>query len=247
MKVLKSIIQINRKASNAFEKKFPIFKCPDFTRPMFKETVEGFISRENENGRKLKILEVGSVDRPFLKRSDTFEYHGLDIEPIDGAEEIYDRFLVQSIEDNLDETYDLIISRMVLEHVPDNTKSWQVMYDALKSNAVTVHIFPGSRHPFSIATRIVGNRIQRILIRYLRPNAKHTGYPAYYHLCSPIKLRKKLLEIGFKNIQIRHSYSANDYFKFFFPAYFAIAVFNLFMTKFGIDEFASNFYVEAEK
>ena len=247
MKFLNTFIRLNRNLSSAFEEKFPIFKCHDSTRPTFKKSVEAYLALKSKNEEKFKLLEVGSVDRPFLQKSDSFEYHGLDIEQICDAEHIYDKFFVQSIEDKLDEKYDIIISRMVLEHVPNNTKAWKEMFDGLKMNGLTVHIFPGSKHPFSIATQLVGNRIQRILIKYLRPNAKHTGYPAYYNLCSPRKLRKELHNIGFKDIHIRYAYSANDYFKFFFPAFLAIAVFNVTMTRLGISEFASNLYVETKK
>ena len=247
MNIFKKIIRLNRDLSDAFEKRFLSFKCPDKTRPAFRDTVEGYISSKIEKKEKFKLLEVGSVDRPFLEKSDCFEYHGLDVEPISGSGKIYDKFLVQSIEEKLNEKYNIIISRMVIEHVPNNSRTWKEIYNALEMEGFTVHIFPGSRHPFSIATQIVGNRIQRILIRYLRPNSKHTGYPAYYHLCTPRKLRKELSRIGFQDIRIQYSYSANDYFKFFFPAFLAIATFNLIMTRLGVSEFASNLYVEAKK
>jgi SAM-dependent methyltransferase len=245
--LLRKIIRWNREFSSWFEKKIPLLKCPDLTRPQFKESVSREIEKNSKSRKALKVLEVGSVDRPFLSANGNIEYHGLDIEDITDTEGVYDKYFIQSIEEPLQYKYELIISRMVIEHVPDNHKTWRTIYDALEPTGKTIHIFPGGLHPFSLATRLVGNKMQRILISYLRPNAKHTGYPAYYHLCTPRKLKHELENLGFRDIDISYSYSANDYFKFFFPAYLVVALLNLTLQNLKIGTFASNFYVSAKK
>lgn len=136
---------------------------------------------------------------------------------------------------------------MVLEHVPDNQRSWNTIYSALKHGGCTVHIFPSGLHPFSLATRLVGSRMQKKLIPMLRPDAKHTGYPAYYNLCNPKALKRHLLELGFSEVHVKTSYSASDYFAFFVPLFVMVVLFNIIMEKLKIQVFCSNVYVEARK
>jgi 2-polyprenyl-3-methyl-5-hydroxy-6-metoxy-1,4-benzoquinol methylase len=129
---------------------------------------------------------VGGIDRPLLEKSTTYRYIGLDIEHRDSCEEVYDQFIVQSVEHPLPGQFDLIISRTLLEHVPDNRKSFQSMANALKPGGSMVHYIPCGFHPYSLATRLVGHRLQNILIRKLRPGAASvTGYKAFYHKCTP--------------------------------------------------------------
>ena len=66
------------------------------------------------------ILEAGGIDRPMLGKSERYTYAGLDIDEKANCHEVYDELLVQSIESSVPGDYDLVISKILLEHVADN-------------------------------------------------------------------------------------------------------------------------------
>ena len=246
--MLKSFIQINRRWCDAFSSKFSGLFWPEHTRAWFEEAVKAEIKRLKSYGKPFSILEVGGIDRPFLEKGKGFEYVGMDIERRPQCDEVYDCFFVQSIEEPLEKQYDLILSRMVLEHVPNNTRSWASIHRALKPGGKAIHIFPSGYHPFSLVTRLVGNHWQKRLIRLFRPSAASvTGYPAFYNRCSPHALRHTLRQSGFVEADLRTNYAATGYFKFFFPAYLAIVLFNNLCQRTGISLFCSNIFVAVRR
>ena len=171
------------------------------------------------------ILEAGGVDRPILQKSNNYIYFGLDLENKPNCHNIYDTFLVQSIEEPLDQKFNLIISKTLLEHVPNNNKSLRVIYDALYNDGVTIHYVPCKFHFYSIILRLIGNKWQKFLIHYIRPEAETvTGYPVFFHKCSAKQIKKLCSDIGFKDITIKPYYRATDYFSFFVPFFIIIAV-----------------------
>ena len=79
----------------------------------------------------------------------------------------------------------MVISITMLEHVPNNTLAVGSMFEALKPGGVTHHYVPSNWHPYSIALRMVGPKLQKRLIATLRQAAAAvTGYPAFFDHCS---------------------------------------------------------------
>ena len=184
----------------------------------------------------------------MLKKNPEYTYDGLDIEEKDSCYEIYDHFLVQSIEDPLPRNYEVILSTTVLEHVRDNVAACDSMYRALVPGGHVHHYVPSKNHPYALCLRLVGPRLQKLLIRYLRPHTVEiTGYPTFFHHCTPGGMRALLARTGFSDIDIRPYYRANDYFAFFLPAFLAITAFENLCQRFGWSYFASGFVVSARK
>lgn len=195
-----------------------------------------------------RILEIGGIDRPLLGKSPDYFYIGLDIDFEPDCHQKYDKFLHQSIEREFHETVDLIISKTLLEHVPDNETSAKNMYTALSDGGTMIHHVPSKAHPYSLILRLVGPRLQKILIKHLRPHAlKETGYPAFFNHCSVSEMRTLLKRSGFHNIDIRPYYFATDYFSFFVPLFLLVALFENVCRKFKLSYFASAMLVTAEK
>jgi SAM-dependent methyltransferase len=195
------------------------------------------------------VLEVGGIDRPLLARNDGFAYHGLDIEEKDGCQEIYDDFMVQSIEKPVTNgAYDLIISITVLEHVPDNAAAVTNIHSALKSGGVTHHYIPAKWHPYSIALQMVGPTWQRRLIGMLRSDAVEvTGYPTFFDHCSVREMKALFLKCGFVNIDVQPYWRANDYFAFFVPLYIAVSAFENLCAYFNWTALSSGFVISAKR
>ena len=120
-----------------------------------------------------KLLDAGSTDRPVLPNTPEYTLTGLDIEHKEECEAIYDRFVVQSIEDRLPEKQDLIYSHALIEHVPDNKKAFAAIYDGLEPNGRTYHYLPSKGHPYALVLRCVGNPLLRPL--HTPPDAEVAG------------------------------------------------------------------------
>lgn len=101
MKILKDFVAWNRKISKLIQTRFPSVFPKDRTRALFNQAIEKHLkSLQSKEG--VRILEVGGIDRPFLQKSSAYEYCGLDIEVREKCYEVYDSFIVKSIEEKLE-------------------------------------------------------------------------------------------------------------------------------------------------
>ena len=180
--------------------------------------------------------------------SETYEFVGLDIDERPECARLYDRFIVQSIEDPLPVNADIILSFTLLEHVPDNKAAISVMFQGLKPDGVTHHYIPSGFHPYSLALRAIGPRLQKRLIPILRPGAEEvTGYPAFFHLCSPNKMERAFRDAGFTDVDIEPFYRAKDYFAFFTPLFVVVTLFENLCQRLNLRGLASGFVISARK
>jgi SAM-dependent methyltransferase len=242
--MIKRFVEFNRRLSRQLEQRYSGI----FNRPSHKDEL---LSRIYSDIRQLKpksILEIGGIDRPLLKKSEDYRYIGLDVEANANCSLVYDEFVVQSIEDPVPEKADMVISTTLLEHVPDNRAAIQNISESLNNGGTTHHYIPSKWHPYSVALRIVGNRIQRILIPVIRPNSvATTGYPAFFDNCSPRSMENLFIESNLSNIEILPYYKAHHYFAFFLPAYLVVAIFENICVYFGIRTLCSGFIISASK
>ena len=107
---------------------------------------------------------------------------------------------------------------------------------------------PGKGHPYALALRLVGAKLQRRLIRMLRPKeVAISGYPAFFHHCTAAGMARLFEGVGFEGVRVSNYYRANDYFAFFFPAFVAITAFENLCRRFGWSYFASGFVISGRK
>jgi len=200
-----------------------------------------------ENG-SCSVLEAGGIDRPLLQGKQNVKYDGLDIEHKKNCVPMYDRLFVQSIEQPIPENYDLIISTSLLEHVKNNTASISRIYEALKTNGYTIHYVPSKYHPYSIMLRLVGCKLQKKLIKHLRPWAMNkTGYPVYFDKCSPKEMKELMRNQGFRSVTVLPFFRANDYFRFCFFLYILVTLWENICRKFKWEQCSSGFILKAHK
>ena len=242
---VRKFVSFNRRLSKVLDKKFPNFFGR--TRNHHKD-LKHHINELVQIKKGCRVLEVGGVDRPLLDKGEHFHYTGLDIEWRSDCDFLYDEFITQSITSPISKKFDLIISNTLFEHVEDNTKSFNVMFDALNEDGFMLHYIPSKNQFYSILTRMVGPTLQNLLIRYLRPNAmKGTGYRTYFDRCSPNEMESLCKKVGFCDVQIVPYYRATDYFAFFLPFYICVAVFEKIFEKFGWKYFACGMKIYASK
>ena len=239
---IKSFVALNRRASAWLEARVPsVFGGPDYIEELRRRIDAGIAAAKPRT-----ILEVGGIDRPLLSRKPDYKYLGLDIEERPSCHDVYDGFIVQSIEQPVRQTADMVISTTLLEHVPNNDAAIRVMYGALSPGGSTHHYLPSKWHPYSIALRLVGPVLQKRLIAVLRPDAVAiTGYPAFFDHCSPGAMAGLFRQAGFADIDIKPFYRASDYFAFFLPAYVVVALFENMCSGLGLRTFCSGFVISA--
>ncbi|TIL51517.1 methyltransferase domain-containing protein [Mesorhizobium sp.] len=242
--VLRRFIGWNRSAAAWLERRFPGI----FGAPSYKAELERRIADDIARRSPSAILEVGGIDRPLLERGKGFTYIGLDIEEKPDCYRIYDRFVVQSIEQPVDVQADMLISITLMEHVPDNRGASRSMFLVLRPGGVMHHYIPSKWHPYSVALRLVGPVMQKWLIPYLRPAAVGvTGYPAFFDHCSPSDMAKVFRSQGFVQVDAKPFYRASDYFAFFLPAYVSVALFENLCAALNWRIFCSGFVISATK
>jgi len=194
------------------------------------------------------ILEVGGIDRPLLSKAPGYSYDGMDIDEKEACYEIYDHFLVQSVEEPIAGSYQMVISMTLLEHVRDNRASIRNIHAVLAPGGTTHHYVPSSNHPYSLLLRLVGPKWQKILIRQLRPGSVgETGYPTFFDHCTVAKMTALFRETGFVDIETVPHYRAADYFAFFLPAYVAVVCFENLCRRMAWASLASGFVISARK
>lgn len=245
MNFLKHFISFNRNVCLNLNRLFPRFFLAgeNYSLDLKRHLDKAIVDFKPE-----RVLEVGGIDRPLLKKTSSFHYIGMDIESNNNCYQFYDEFVVQSVEDSINDNVQLVFSTTLLEHVKDNKKSLLNIYNALSENGLTYHYVPSKNHPYSLALRLVGPKLQKILIKHLRPHAADvTGYPAFFNLCTPLQMKNEMVKIGFKNVNVTAYYKATDYFSFFVPAYLLVAFFENIFKFFGVSVLASGFIIAAEK
>jgi hypothetical protein len=94
MSGLRRLIAGNRALCRISELRFPSF----FGFPSYQDELRRRVDASLEECSG-DVLEIGGIDRPFLSKDDQYRYVGLDIEEKPRCDDVYDRFVVQSVED----------------------------------------------------------------------------------------------------------------------------------------------------
>ena len=147
-----------------------------------------------------------------------------------------------------DNSLDLVISRSVVEHLPDNHAFTDEMYRALKPGGRCIHVLPGKNAPFSVLNRLLPNSWTKQLIKWVFPEeSNELGFVAYYDHCSAPALQKLFEQKGFHIEELRLRYYQSAYFGIVFPLYFLSALYDWCVWKIGIKTLASQILIVARK
>jgi len=240
--MIKRFVQFNRRLSARLLRRWPAtFGGDNCTEELMRR-----IRNDIATTKPTRILECGGIDRPLLGKNPAYTYIGLDIEERTECHSVYNEFLVQSVEDPIAATADMVISTTLLEHVPNNRHAVRRMHDALRPGGATHHYIPSKHHPYSILLRLLGPHLQRKLIALLRPEGMEvSGYPAFFDHCSPRHMQRVFEDAGFEQIDVKAFYRANDYFEFFVPGYLLITGFENACRRFKWTYFCSGFVISA--
>lgn len=223
VKLLSKTISLNRRLSN---------RCEAFLKKHLPHYVELSVqfseALANASQPHFKVLEIGGTNRPFYKKRQFERYDGLDIDDTADVQGMYSNYYCQSVTDDFPQSnYDLVFSQFLWEHVDDVRKAFKNVNESLCQDGRSIHLIPCGFHPYSIATRLVGNRLQKKLITWVRPHTAYaTGYPVYFDHCSWLGFRRLANEQRWNDVSITYFFRGEDYFKFIFPLYLTMVCFN---------------------
>lgn len=247
IKIIRRFSSLNRSLCAALESRFPRVFDTMGEGTTYVPLISTTAKRMIRDGAR-DVIEVGGIDRPLLHRDGTFRYVGLDIEYRERCREVYDHFLVQSIESPIEGRFDLIFSQHLLEHVRDNRAAARSMFAATKPAGFVCHYVPNRGHPYALLLRMLSNRLQRRLLELTSPTGKTKGgYPTYFDRCNPSEMRQTFIEAGFTNVSTVVFYSPTPYFRVFLPAHVLIVAFMHVCRWMGLDAFCSGFVITAER
>jgi SAM-dependent methyltransferase len=118
------------------------------------------------------------------------------------------------------ESFDLVFSHMLLEHIKDATQAHKNIAMLLKKSGMAVHFFPSPHNLPLFVNRIVPEWLSRKLVEFFQPNRDRVydvKFPAYYVLCgTPSKrLMKIFRSLGYM-VEEHVGYIGHNYYERFF-------------------------------
>lgn len=127
-----------------------------------------------------------------------------------------------------DESVDLLISRHVVEHLPDITAFVRESARVLRPNGWYVHFFPCRFAPFAIFNRLLPRTLTARILRLTSPETSGTErFAAKYHWCWPSEFCRLLNGAGLAVDFTYVSYYGSHYLNFLFPAYLLSITFEM--------------------
>lgn len=147
-----------------------------------------------------------------------------------------------------DQSVDLIVSRVTLEHLPDVPGFVRETARVLKPGGWSVHLFAGRNAPYALANRALPPALASRLIHLLVPGSEgRLGFRAYYDSCSPRAIDLLLRRSGFDDVAVEVAYEQAFYFDFFLPFYLLAAGYDMSVRRMGLRSLASLVLVSAQK
>lgn len=115
-------------------------------------------------------------------------------------------------------SFDLMISRMVFEHLHDVRKAWENIHALLAPGGVALAFFPTLWAPVFALNHVLPEKASRAIVHALFPARRHGGddpkFPAIYDWCrgNPAILTPMLNEAGFRDVHVQ-PFWGHGYFK----------------------------------
>lgn len=115
--------------------------------------------------------------------------------------------------------YDLVYSRMVMEHVRDARRLWENQYAMLAPGGVALAFIPTLYAPAFALNRLVPETLSGAIVKRLFPDRHKDGdnpkFPAFYHHCygDGAKVAPMLEAIGFREVLVLPFYGYSYFWR----------------------------------
>lgn len=168
------------------------------------------------------VLDVGCGNRSdvsqYLRKEAEYKaiIHGIDIDDYARENPDIDQIYIGSAEDMpfADDSYDMVSSQFLLEHVEDARKTLQSMSRVLRKNGVLLITIPNPFSPESIATKSTPYSFHIFFKRWVQKvqNASRNTFPTRFAFKTVENIQETLYEFGFSSVEI--NYVAESYYRF---------------------------------
>lgn len=204
----------------------------------------------------LTVLDIGSGKHPTIsanmKKQKNLINIGMDIDEKElkaAPEGVYDQVIVADMTQKLDQDIkgDLVLSRALLEHVPDSRAVLQNMYDLLNEKGTLVFFAPCKNAVYARLNMLLPDKFSYWLLKTCWPEKIHElGFKPYYNNCTPAKMEKMLEEIGFEIVE-KEIFYASRYFEVVFPVHILWRLYQVIIKTLGLTELSEGFVFVARK
>jgi Methyltransferase domain len=174
-------------------------------------------------GPNAVVIEVGAGANPALSaqqvKQSNCRYIAIDIDQqeLDKASGSYFERITSDITQQQPELLcDLLISRMVLEHITDPELFHKACFALMRPNAIALHFFATKYSPASLANLVLPENISQFLLKLVQERdwVSEGKFPAYYRWClgPTAKAKLRIVSFGFKIVHY-HGYCGQTYLK----------------------------------
>jgi SAM-dependent methyltransferase len=166
-------------------------------------------------GRDLRLCEIGGGANPLLgleeMREKGLQYNLLDIseEELQKAPEGYRKIVMDasSPDFSVGEKFDLVFSKMLLEHIRDAKQFHQNVLKILADGGLAVHFFPTLYSLPFVANLLLPETLALLFYNFFgrRDSYQHAKFPAYYRWCrGPLTAQiEKFQNLGYEVVEYR--------------------------------------------
>jgi ubiquinone/menaquinone biosynthesis C-methylase UbiE len=121
---------------------------------------------------------------------------------------------------------DLLVSRTLLEHVPDVQGAARAMARVLKPGAETIHLLPCRYALFAIVARVVPFGVAKRLLHFAIPESKGVvEFDVVYDRGHPRALEQVFAAAGFREVSVECTWDQAAYFHSLFPVFLLVLLY----------------------
>jgi ubiquinone/menaquinone biosynthesis C-methylase UbiE len=147
-----------------------------------------------------------------------------------------------------DAEVDLLVSRVVLEHVDGVPSAIRHMARVIKPGGRTIHFVPGRFATFAIAARLLPFKPLLRLLHFAVPGSIGVvEFDVHYDQTDPVALERLFRAAGFRDVRVSWTAAQADYYKTFAPAYLLIVAYQTLVRALGLRRLAAYVMVDARR
>jgi hypothetical protein len=161
-----------------------------------------------------QILELGAGRWPSFKMEEmpstveSYTVNDISAEELALLPPGYDKacFDVSGDASSFTDTYDVVFSRFLAEHVQDGVAMHRNVFQVLRRGGVAFHLIPTLYALPFVLNKLAPERLTTPLLKWLSPRrAISPKFPAYYSACygNPTRMAAMLRDIGYSRTEIR--------------------------------------------
>ena len=163
------------------------------------------------------ILELGAGRYPSFRLSEmpatirSYTVNDISEHELSLLPEGYEKacFDVSGDASNFGDTYDVVFSRFLAEHVPDGVAMHRNVFGVLRKGGSAFHLIPTLYAVPFVINKLLPERLTDALLSTLSPRrAISPKFPAYYSACygNPARMIRMLKDIGYSHVEVRNFY-----------------------------------------